>query len=88
MRHWTFFVPALLLGGLLLTAPVQAAEKAALDGAALVKDRCTTCHGAGRIDKAKKDRKGWEENVDRMITKGAKLDKAERDAVVAYLSGR
>lgn len=88
MRHWTFVVPMLFVGGLLLAMPGQAQEKAALDGAALVKDRCTTCHGAGRIDKAKKDRKGWEENVDRMITKGAKLDKAERDAVVAYLSGR
>lgn len=88
MRHWTFVVPTLFLGGLLLATPGQGQEKAALDGAALVKDRCTSCHGAGRIDKAKKDLKGWEENVDRMIAKGAKLNKAERDAVVAYLSGR
>lgn len=89
MRYGTFMVPALLLGGLLLlAAPGQAGEKAALDGSALVKERCTVCHGAGRIDRAKKDRKGWEENVDRMIAKGAKLDKEQREAVLVHLSGR
>ena len=88
MRNWTFVVPTLVLGGFLMVTPCQAQDKPALDGAVLVKERCTTCHGAGRIDKAKKDRKGWEEAVDRMIAKGAKLNKAERDAVVAHLSGR
>jgi len=88
MRHWTFLVPALFLVSVLMPAPVHAQSKAVLDGAALVKDRCTGCHAAGRVDRAKKDRKGWEKNVDQMIALGAKLDKAERDAVIAYLSGR
>lgn len=88
MRYATLVVPTLMLGGLLLAVPGQAGEKAALDGATLVKERCTVCHGAGRVDKAKKDRKGWEENVDRMIAKGAKLDKEQREAVLAYLSSR
>ena len=88
MKGWTFVVPTLLLGGLLVATSGQTQEKGALDGAALVKERCTTCHGAGRIDNAKKDSKGWQENVDRMIAKGAKLSKAERDTVVAYLSNR
>lgn len=88
MRYARFMGPALLLGGLLLAAPGQAGEKAALDGALLVKERCTICHDAGRIDKARKDRKGWEKTTDRMIAKGAKLDKEQREAVLAYLSGR
>ncbi len=60
----------------------------ALDGAALVAQRCTVCHSAGRIDNASKDRAGWEATVDRMIGYGAQLNAEERQAVIDYLSSR
>ena len=88
MRRWMFVGPVLVMGGILLSPPGQAGEKPVLDGAVLVKERCTGCHAAGRVDRAKKNRKGWEESVDRMIALGAELNRAERDALVAYLSGR
>lgn len=68
-------------------APASAAP-AALDGAALVAARCTTCHSADRINKASKDRAGWEATVDRMIGYGAQLNADERAAVLDYLSSR
>ena len=43
--------------------------------------RCAVCH-----QKEKADRAGWEKIVDEMIGKGAKLDDAEREAVVGYLT--
>ncbi len=60
----------------------------ALDGAALVAQRCTVCHSAERIDNARKDRAGWEATVDRMIGYGAQLNADERQAVIDYLSSR
>ncbi len=61
---------------------------ATLDGAALVAERCTVCHTTERIDRAQKDGAGWTETVDKMIGKGAQLNSAEREAVIAYLSSR
>ncbi|WP_119065384.1 hypothetical protein [Aggregatilinea lenta] len=56
-----------------------------LDGNALVDERCTTCHTRERIDAQDKDEAGWTETVDRMISYGAELDSAERQAVIDYL---
>lgn len=68
-------------------APPSDGETAtgALDGAALVAERCTVCHDTARIDRADKDQAGWTATVDRMIGNGAKLSAAEREAVIAYL---
>ncbi len=60
----------------------------ALDGNALVSERCTVCHSRDRIDQASKDRAGWETTVDRMIGNGAQLSADERVAVIDYLSSR
>jgi predicted lipoprotein with Yx(FWY)xxD motif len=61
---------------------------AALDGNALVSERCTVCHTRERIDAASKDRAGWEATVDRMIGYGAQLNADERQAVIDYLSSQ
>jgi hypothetical protein len=45
------------------------------------------CHTRDRIDNATKDEAGWTATVDRMISYGAQLNSAEREAVIAYLSG-
>ncbi len=57
-----------------------------LDGDALVRMRCTVCHSRERINNATKDRAGWEATVDRMIGYGARLNDAERAAVIEYLA--
>jgi thiosulfate/3-mercaptopyruvate sulfurtransferase len=59
-----------------------------LNGETLVNERCTVCHSLDRVHKANKDKAGWVKTVDRMIRKGAKLNDAERQAVVDYLSSR
>lgn len=60
-------------------------DPSTLDGNALVDERCTVCHTRERIDAADKDEAGWTETVDRMISYGAELDSAERQAVIDYL---
>lgn len=52
---------------------------------ALIKERCTVCHNTDRIFAAKHDEAGWTATVDRMIGKGAKLNVAERQAVITTL---
>jgi len=69
--------------------PVEAElGKPSPDGEKLVNGRCNSCHGLDRVHKARKDKAGWEQTVNRMIHKGARLNEAERQAVADYLSGR
>jgi cytochrome c5 len=58
---------------------------AALDGQALVQERCVMCHDLGRVQQAKKTQDVWKTTVERMVGKGAQLTQAEQDAVIAYL---
>ncbi len=55
-------------------------------GEVLLETRCTVCHTLERVQKKKAARAGWEKTVDHMIKKGAKLDDAEREAVMEYLT--
>lgn len=62
---------------------------AALDGKALVDERCTNCHSRSRIDQkmaSGADLAAWTQTVDRMISYGAQLDDQERQAVLDYLT--
>jgi cytochrome c5 len=71
-------------------AAMDTGGEMALDGNALVEERCTVCHSRDRVDNKKAsgaDRASWEATVDRMITHGAQLDDAEREAVIEYLVG-
>lgn len=62
------------------------AMKMSMAGKKLLEERCTICHNLNRVYKHKKmDKAGWEKEVSRMIRKGAKLNDAERKAVVDYL---
>jgi cytochrome c5 len=64
--------------------PAKAATEAA--GKTLLEARCTVCHDLERVHKKKDDTEGWAKTVDRMRAKGARLDDAERAAVVSYLA--
>jgi len=61
---------------------------AALDGNALIDERCTVCHSRERIDQAQKSPEEWAATVDRMIGYGAQLTPEERQAVIDYLTSR
>ena len=63
-----------------------AEESAALDGEALLEDRCTSCHGLDRTTSAQKTQAEWEETVSRMVDKGAQLNDEEQSVLVDYLA--
>ncbi len=56
------------------------------DGKAIVEAKCIQCHTLDRVTSATKSEADWTKSVDRMIGKGLKLDAAEKQAVIAYLS--
>ncbi len=78
---WIAWITAAALG-----SGVSAAAAADSSGEELANVRCTRCHNAERILKAKKTAADWKVTVDRMIGKGAKLNTGERQAVLDYLS--
>ncbi len=80
-------VTGLALAGFLLLGGTSAMTAGHLDVETLARERCTQCHGFGRVERAigQKDRKAWEITVDRMIGKRAGLlDSEERQAVIDY----
>ena len=58
----------------------------ALDGAALLDTRCSSCHPSTRAKAAKKTLDEWTQTVTRMIGKGAQLTDAEKAALIDYLA--
>lgn len=56
------------------------------DGAALLGERCTVCHGLDRPTSARKTQEQWEQTVVRMIGKGAELNEEEQEILIAYLT--
>ena len=84
-------VVVLLVLGIVLAACGGAQEPgsgsgAALDGKALVEERCTKCHVLETVTGAKKSSAGWQSTVERMIGHGAQLNAAEKTAVIDHLS--
>ena len=59
---------------------------AAMDGEALVEERCTKCHPLSVVTSAQKSAEGWKATVERMVQKGAELNEAEQEAVIDYLT--
>jgi len=56
------------------------------DGAALLEERCTVCHGLERPTSARKIRDEWEKTVIRMVSKGAELNEEEQETLIEYLA--
>lgn len=76
-----------MLAGLMLST-VSTKQIQAADGSTVLEQRCTTCHGAGRIERAGHDLDGWKNTVERMEGKGAfgnALTDAERQALLDHL---
>ena len=55
------------------------------DGQSLVQERCTKCHGLGRITQTGNTDRGWKATVKRMVSKGAQLSATEQEKAVQYL---
>jgi hypothetical protein len=76
----------IFLSLVVLTAVALTACGGSSDGEALLESRCDDCHGLDRITDASKSRDEWEVTVDRMVTRGAVLDDAERETLIEYLT--
>jgi cytochrome c5 len=55
-------------------------------GAAVVRTKCLTCHGADLIVQQRLSPEGWSRELDKMVGWGAQLDGAERGAALDYLT--
>jgi cytochrome c5 len=56
-----------------------------LDGKSLLEDRCTICHSLDKVYPKAYDAEEWEEVIDRMIKKGAKLNDDEIEILLDHL---
>jgi hypothetical protein len=61
-------------------------NKGGVSAQSLLSTRCSTCHNVDRIKKAKKTLVEWEQTVNRMVVKGAKLDKEEKVVLADFLA--
>jgi cbb3-type cytochrome oxidase cytochrome c subunit len=68
------------------TTEQEKATPAAIEGRALLEERCTRCHDLARVEGARKTEEEWKATVERMVGKGAQLSQAEQEAVVKYLA--
>lgn len=55
-------------------------------GEAVLQRACRPCHGTDLMAQQRLPRAGWVREVDKMIRWGAKVDEAEKDALVDYLT--
>ncbi len=61
-------------------------EPTAIDGAALLEARCSTCHSTAKAAQARKTLEEWTQTVTRMIGKGARLTDSEKGMLIEYLT--
>ena len=67
--------------------PAVAEPEPLFDGDALLQERCTACHDLGRVESASKTADEWRKTIERMIGKGARLNDAEKEALIEFLAG-
>ncbi len=55
----------------------------------LLSQKCSTCHSLDKVEGAlgKKDTSVWQDTIERMRSKGAKLTDKEQDVLAKYLGG-
>ena len=70
------------------TAAIGAEPSPLAEGRTLFESKCVTCHTLERSLAVQADRAGWENTIKRMIAKGAKLDKAQVEPILGYLSAK
>lgn len=73
-----------VLGLVLSTPPLIASAET--NGANLLEERCSVCHPSSRPKSKQKTLEQWENTVNRMMGKGAKLSEEEKVILLDYLS--
>lgn len=63
-------------------------EEEVARGASVFEQRCLRCHRADLVEQQRLTPAGWRREIDKMIGWGARVDDADRDALLTYLSGR
>ena len=85
------YVPAFIAAAALTlsaAAAVGAEPSPLAEGRSLFESKCVTCHSLERSLTVQADRAGWESMIKRMIAKGAKLEKAQVEPILGYLSAK
>ncbi len=67
-------------------AEPEAVQESAVDGKTLLEERCTGCHSLEKAQSGERDLAGWQEVIDEMIDKGAKLNEDEAKVLAEYLA--
>jgi cytochrome c5 len=70
------------------TAATGAEPSPLSEGRTIFESKCVACHTLERSLAVQADRAGWESTIKRMIAKGAKLDKAQVEPILGYLSAK
>lgn len=78
--------PAAILTVLLAPLAGCSPSTDGIDPAALLEERCGSCHSVSIPKNARKSRSDWDETVTRMVNKGARLSPAEKKALVGHLA--
>lgn len=85
MNKWTPLAAGLILVVFLAMFSFSAPGFSAPNGKAVMENRCGDCHGLEKVTNASKDSAAWQTTVNRMISKGAKLNAEEKAALIDYL---
>jgi nitrate/TMAO reductase-like tetraheme cytochrome c subunit len=80
---WASWVLLVVVGVVGLAVMVGCSQPSAQE---LVEERCVGCHALTIIETSQKTRQEWEETVDRMVAKGARLDDRQVEKVIDYLT--
>lgn len=88
MSKRCFLAPVLALA-CLLAAFATALAHGSEEGARLVRDKCTSCHGVEVVCAllGERDQDGWDWIVNEMQRKGAELEVHEKRDIIDYLAG-
>lgn len=68
--------------------PDTSGGEVTLDGAAILAERCGTCHATSVVDGVENDAVGWAAVIDDMIDLGATIPDDEAAALAEYLANR
>jgi mono/diheme cytochrome c family protein len=68
------------------TTESTSGETAAIDGAALLEERCADCHGLNRVTGERLTQEEWQQVVTSMIGRGAVLNAQEETVLVVHLA--
>lgn len=90
MQNQNFKIGVAVIGASLIASGISLAQNNQIRDKAsmIIEEQCSRCHSTEKInqEKGKYDVKEWEETVDRMIKKGAKIDLEQKKLIIDYLS--